>query len=58
MQLETEPVRILRFHAYLCHEVRLHWEAGRLSFVQWEAVMSDTPARQIELLRRLGRDTA
>jgi hypothetical protein len=57
LQLETEQVRILRFHAYLCHEVRVHWQAGRLSSAQWEAVMSDTPARQVELLRRMGRDT-
>ncbi len=56
-QQDTEQVRILRFHAYLCNEVRLHCEAGRLSFAQWEAIMSDTPERQIELLHRLGRDT-
>jgi hypothetical protein len=56
-ELETEQVRILRFHAYLCKEVRLHWEAGRLSSAQWQAAMSDTPARQIELLQRLGRGT-
>ena len=53
--LETEEVRILRFHAFLCNEVRLHCEAGRLPLAQWEAVMNDTPARQIELLQRLGR---
>jgi hypothetical protein len=57
VELETEQVRILRFHAYLCNEVRVHWEAGRLSSAQLEAVMSDTPARQIELLQRLGRGT-
>jgi len=55
--LQTEQVRILRFHAYLCNEVRLHCEAGRLSFAQWQAIMSDTPERQIELLQRLGRGT-
>ncbi len=55
--LDTEQVRILRFHAYLCNEVRLHYEAGRLSSTQWEAAMSDTPARQIELLQRLGRNS-
>jgi hypothetical protein len=53
--LDTEQVRILRFHAFLCNEVRLHCEAGRLSFAQWQAIMSDTPERQIELLQRLGR---
>jgi hypothetical protein len=26
-----------------------------LSYAQWDAVMSDTPARQIELLQRVGR---
>lgn len=52
-ELQSNPVRILRYQAYLCREVRRHAEAGRLSLAQWEASMTDTPARQIELLERL-----
>lgn len=49
----TPEVRLLRYQTFVCHEVRRHQQAGRLSKEQWGTFLTDTPERQLELLKRI-----
>lgn len=51
--LGSSEVRLLRYQAFLCHEIEHYADHGLLSREQWQEFITETPERQVELLGRL-----